>query len=117
MTRNRIKIRRIWLPGILGRITLLLMSMSLLTLYFYLAGNAQGFTDSTLVILLNIESWILSFTAMAGACSTLSYLLTLPPHNRTQLPQIIFSVLATILSTALYIGVGLLQAFLDGYTL
>lgn len=115
MPPKKFRIRRIWLPSMLGRLTSLLMGFSLLTLYFYLLGNAQGFTDRTLIILFNIELWILSMTTTLGMLSAISYLATLPFREKTQLIPIVFSMLAAVLSLVLYLGVALLQAFMDGY--
>ncbi len=115
MNSSRFRFREIWLPKLCGRTTFLLMGTSLFILYFYLLGNMQGFTDRTLIILFDIEFRILSLTAVAGFLSAITTLATLPISRKLELLPIILSLLATVLSLILYLGIALLQAFLDGY--
>lgn len=107
--------RRIWLPSLLSRITFLLFALSLLALYFYIVGNAQGFTDSTLLVILNIQTWNLALCALSGVFSAVSYAITLPFRNKLKLDRIILSGLAAAFSLLLYLLVALLQAFMESY--
>lgn len=115
MAKGSIRLRRIWLPSFFGRLTFLLFSLSLLTLYFYLIGNSQGFTDRTLIFLFSVESWSLALCALTGVFSTIIYALTVPFRNRLQLGRILFSGAASIFSVLLYLIVALLQTFMDSY--
>ena len=115
MRRRAAQSRRIWLPGLLGRITILQFLLSFLALYFYIVGNAQGFTDRTLLFLLNIESWILILGAIAGVFSAVAYAVTLPLRNRLKIDRIVFSGFGAALSLLLYLLVALLQAFMEAY--
>jgi len=115
MAKGSLKLRRIWLPSFYGRLTLLLFLLSLLILYFYIVGNSQGFVDKTLSFLFILESWILSFCALAGIFSTISYAVTLPLRNRLQLDRIILSAAASLFSVILYLLVAIIQAFMDSY--
>ena len=109
------RVRRIWLPSVFGRLTFLLFSLSLLTLYFYVVGNAQGFSDRTLLFLFAVESWNLALCAVAGVFSTVAYAVTLPLRNRLHLDRIVFSALASAMSLLLYLVMALLQAFMESY--
>lgn len=107
--------RKIWLPSLLGRITFLMFALSLLALYFYVVGNAQGFTDGTLLFLLVVESWILALGALAGVFSALAYTVTLPFRKQLKLDRIILSGMSAAFSLLLYLLVALLQAFMESY--
>ena len=115
MAKGSFRLRRIWLPSFFGRLTFLLFSLSLLTLYFYLVGNSQGFTDVTLLFLIAVESWTLALCALSGVFAAIIYAATIPFRNRLQLDRIIFSGAASIFSILLYLGVALLQAFMESY--
>lgn len=115
MAKGTIRLRRIWLPSFFGRLTFLLFSSSLLTLYFYLIGNSQGFTDRTLIFLFAVESWTLALCALAGVFSTIIYAATVPFRHQLQLGRIIFSGAASVFSVLLYLIVALLQAFMESY--
>jgi hypothetical protein len=115
MAKGLLRLRRIWLPSFFGRLTFLLFSLSLLTLYFYVVGNSQGFTDRTLIFLFAVESWTLAICALSAVFSTVAYAATLPFRNRLQLDRIIFSAAAAIFSVLLYLVVALLQAFMESY--
>lgn len=116
MYLKNFRIRRIWLPSLLGRITTLLMANSLLTLYFYLMGNAQGFTDTTLIFLVSFEFWILPLTAISGVLATMAYLAIIPLSGKFRFASIAGSLFTAVISLALFLGLALLQAFMDGYT-
>lgn len=94
---------------------MLLFALSLLTLYFYIIGNAQGFTDETLYFILIAESWILALSTLAGLFSTVSFAVTLPFRQKLKLDRIVFSGMAAALSLLLYLVVALLQAFMESY--
>lgn len=115
MAKGSLRLRRIWLPSLFGRLTFLLFTLSLLTLYFYIVGNSQSFSDRTLIFLFAVESWILALCALAGVFSTVTYALTIPFRNKLQLDRIIFSGAASVFSVLLYLVVALLQAFMDSY--
>lgn len=115
MKTRSFRSRQIWLPSFFGRLTFLLTVLSLITLYVYLVGNLQGFTDRTLIILFEIESWILVLTGISGVFSTLSYVITVPFRNRLRLDRIVFSGMAAVLGLLLYLGVALVRAFMSGY--
>ena len=115
MSRPFFGVRRIWLPSVFGRLTFLLFLLSLLTLYFYVVGNVQGFTDRTLLFLFSVESWTFSLCALAGVFSAVAYAVTLPFRSRPMLDRIIFSGLASALSLLLYLGTALLKAFMQAY--
>ncbi len=108
-------VRKTWLPSIFGRATALFMAVSLITLYFYLLGNIQGFSDSTLNLLIEIELRLLSMAAVFGALSAITYIATKPLRNKRHLAAVFFSILAAALSFVLYLGVALLRTFQDGY--
>ncbi|OQX29160.1 MAG: hypothetical protein B0D92_05120 [Spirochaeta sp. LUC14_002_19_P3] len=116
MYLKKFRIRRIWLPSLLGRITTLLMANSLLTLYFYLMGNAQGFTDTTLIFLVNFEFWTLPLTAISGLFAAMAYLAAIPLSSKLHFASIAGSLFTAALSLALFLGLALLQAFMNGYT-
>ena len=92
-----------------------MLGLSLITLCIYILGNAQGFTDRTLIILFNIEITILSLTAIIGALSALSCLTMLPFSNKLNVGTMCYSMLISAVSFSLFFGTVLLQAFLDGY--
>ena len=115
MAKGTFRLRRIWLPSFFGRLTFLLFSLSLLTLFFYIVGNSQGFTDETLLFLFTVESWTLALGALVGIFSTVAYAVTLPFRNSLQLDRIIFSGAAALFSILLYLGMALLQAFMESY--
>ncbi len=110
-----IHFRRIWLPSIFGKLTFLLFSISLLTLYFYVIGNAQGFSDQTMLFLFSVESWNLALCTISGVFATVAYAVTIPMRNRLLLDHIVFSALAAMLSLLLYLGLALLQSFMEAY--
>ncbi len=89
--------------------------LSLLTLYFYIVGNSQGFADNTLLFLFSVESWTLALCALSGVFSTISYAATLSMHRKLQLDRIIFSAAASVFSVFLYLLMAILQAFMDSY--
>lgn len=107
--------RRIWLRDIFVRLTMLMVVLSFLILYFYIVGNMQGFTDRMLTILINIESWVLSLTALSAAFSIITCVFTMP-FTKVNLAKIIFSVAAFVVSLLLSIGISILQSFMDGYS-
>lgn len=111
----RIRIRKYWLTALFDGLTRQLLGMSLITLYFYLVGNAQGFTDKTLILLFNIESWILSLTVIASTLTTMAHFAMLPFSRKPKIGSIVFSILVAGLSFVLFLAISLLQAFLDGY--
>ncbi len=115
MAHHVIRLQRLWLPSVLGRLTFLLLVVSLLILYFYLIGNLQGFTDRTLMFLFAVESWTLALCSLAAVFSAVAYAATLPFRYRLKLGRIVLSVAAAILSLALYLGMALLQAFMKPY--
>jgi len=116
MAKRNIIFRQLWLPGLLGRVTFLLLMLSLLSLYFYVVGNIQGFSDDTLFFLFSVESWTLALCALAGVFSAVSYAVTLPFRRKLYLDRIILSGLASALSLLLYLGVALLRAFMESYS-
>ena len=115
MSRRPYRYRSIWLPSVFGRLTVLFFSVALLTLYVYVVGNLQGFTDETLIVLFAAESWTLAACAVLGVFSTVSYAVTLPLRARLHLDRIVFSGILSAASLFLYLGVALLQAFMDRY--
>ena len=115
MARGNFRIRRIWLPGLFGRITALLFSLSLLTLYLYAVGGIQGFTDETLIVLFTVEAWLVVLCAAAGFFSALSYIVLIPLSRNIKVGSIILSALVSAVSLVLYLGIALLRAFMDGY--
>ncbi len=115
MATRTVRLRRIWLPSFFGRLTFLSFSLSLLTLYFYIVGNSQGFTDDTLLFIFAVESWTLALCALSGVFSTISYAVTLPMRKRLQLDRLFFSAAASIFSVLLYLIFAILQAFMDSY--
>lgn len=115
MRRSSAHSRRIWLPSVLGRITFLLFALSLLALYFYIIGNGQQFTDTTLFYLLNVESLLLGLCVLTGVISAVAYAVTLPFRKKLKIDRIVFSVMASAFSLLLYLLVALLQAFMENY--
>ena len=107
--------RRFWLPSFYGRFTFLLFLLSLLVLYFYVVGNAQGFADRTLVFLFTVESWTLAVCALSGMFSTVSYAVMIPVRKRIQLGRILLSAGASLFSVLLYLLVAIIEAFMDSY--
>ena len=95
---------------------MLMTILSLLTLYFYLVGNAQGFTDRTLSILFAIESWILSLTAVISVFSAIGYAVSLALRNKLYPGKIILSFMAFLLSLLLFLALSLIQVFMEGYS-
>lgn len=89
--------------------------LSLLALYFYVLGNAQGFTDTTLFYLLNVESLLLGLCTLAGIFSAIAYAVTLPFRNKLKIDRIILSAMGAAVSLLLYLLVALLQAFMNSY--
>ena len=62
-------VREKLLPILINRTVLFFFFMSLLTLFFYLAGTAQGFIDSTQFLLLRLNTIFgifLAFTSVSG---------------------------------------------------
>jgi len=104
-----------WLPSFLGRFTSLLFALSLLTLYFYVIGNLQGFTDTTLFFLFAMLSWILGLCTVFGFLSSLLYALSIPLRNRLYLDRIIIYAVISLFSIILYLLIALLQAFMESY--
>ena len=100
MSHRVVRLQRLWLPSVLGRLSFLLLVVSLLILYFYVIGNLQGFTDRTLLFLFAVESWTLAFSSLAAVFSAISYAATLQFRYRLKLGRIVLSVGAAILSLA-----------------
>lgn len=115
MAGRNFRIRRIWLPGLFGRVTLLLFILSLITLYFYVIGSIQGFTDETLMVLFTVEAWLLVLCALTGFFSALSCIIVIPSSRSIKAGGLVFSALASGVSLVLYLGIALLRAFMDGY--
>ena len=66
------------LPILINRTVLFFFFMSLLTLFFYLAGTAQGFIDSTQFLLLRVYTILgifLAFTSASGVILDLGRLI------------------------------------------
>jgi hypothetical protein len=115
MAKRTARIRRIWLPSFFGRLTFLLFALSLLTLYFFIVGNLQGFADSTLLFLFSVESWTLALCSITGALSTIYYAASIALRNRLQIDRIVLSAAASAVSIILYLVMALLQAFMESY--
>ncbi|MCG8453410.1 MAG: hypothetical protein MI717_09550 [Spirochaetales bacterium] len=115
MAKSRAKIKQIWLPSVLGRLTILFFILSLLIFYFYVVGNGQGFADATLFFLMDLESWVLALGALAGMFSALAYGMSAPFRNRLYFDRILLSGLASAFCLLMYLGMALLGAFLESY--
>jgi len=115
MAQKLPRTRRIWLPSFLGRFTSLLFALSLLILYFYVIGNLQGFTDTTLFFLLAALSWTLGLCTVFGVFSSLLYVLSIPLRNRLYLDRIIIYGAMSLFSILFYLVIALLQAFMEFY--
>ncbi len=115
MKRTGLFLRKIWLPGVYGRLAFLLFTLSLLTLYFYVIGNFQGFSDATMVLLLRMESWILVAGTLVSIVSTVVYACTFWYRRYYAVVRIIISVLMMACCFVLYFLVALLQAFMLSY--
>ena len=110
--RRDIKI--IWLPDVINKITLFMFLMSLLVFLTFMAGNVQGFIDSTQILLLKLFRVTALIFIVTGVYNLLIDIVVIMRNRRVYSLRVVFTVIGEVLIIVFFIGTTGILAIING---